>query len=724
MIHKVARRWKKAAVAMLTAALGGAIVLPVAPPSSALAADPVVVPRTFSAPEDLGTQVTAPNTFNAAFGTEDGKDVMYTTVAGSAVHSAIFSVVDLDANRVVRELPLSGGGQSWGHVIDSVGNVYTVAGNVLYVYSPATKQVRTIGAVPEATSLYSIVVDEQDRVYGGGYPSGKVFVYDPAQNRLSLLTGQLAASQQYVRGIAYYDGFLYAGTGTKGGLFKVNPADGTKTEIPFPENGLFAPDAAPTVYSMNAVGSYLFVMMSTSPTSLFIYDMENARWAKIVENYRGMYASPAKDGKAYFPADGELKSFDLETEAVAGTGIPFTTYIRTGAWVELQDQAQFPGTSLVTVTFNGAPLIANLETGVATSLPSIISGTPVSIQSIVTGPDGKIYTTGYQGTKGARYDIATGAIEHYRMGQAEGMIAWGDKVIYGEYPGGYMYELDTKLPIGAGNPKSIYHIGGTQDRPFALATSADRLFVGTIPKTGELGGALTVYDGATWKVFEEMFQPGGELENQSVMGLAYHDGMLYGSTTVWGGLGVEPAASKAKVFVWNVAEERLVTAFEPNVAQSSGVAAKSIGGLTVGPDGLLWAAAYGTIFAMDPADGYKVVKQKEIYPTNWDFSHYWVPVKLLWDPKGDGILYTTLGSTVTAVDTNTMAHAQVPGTKTNLMTIGPDGNLYFNTADMLKRITVSEETPPLYTDVVVPLANGGFEERTSDGSISGWENVG
>ncbi|WP_309122446.1 carbohydrate binding domain-containing protein [Paenibacillus sp.] len=724
MFESVIHHGKKFASVVLSAALIGAVALPAPPDSNALAADAVVVPRTFSVPEDLGTQVTAPNTFNAAFGAEDGKDVMYTTVAGSAVHSAIFSVVDLDTNRVVRELPLSGGGQSWGHAIDSQGNVYTVAGNVLYAYSPVTKHIRTIGAVPEATSLYSIVVDESDRVYGGGYPSGKVFVYDPAQDKLTLLTGQLAEAQQYVRGIAYYDGYLYAGTGTKGGLFRIDPADGAKTQIPFPENALFSPADAPTVYSMNAVGHYLFVMMSTSPTSLFIYDLENGRWAGIVENYRGLYVSPEKDGKVYFPADGELKSFDLTTEEVAGTGIVFGTYIRTGAWVELDDQERFPGMSLVTVTFNGAPLIANVETGVATSFPSLISGTPVSIQSIATGPDGLIYSTGYQGTKGARYDIDTGEIEHFRMGQAEGMIAWGDKVVFGEYPGGYIYELDTKQPIGDDNPKSIYHIGGKQDRPFALAVSPDRLFIGTIPKTGELGGALTVYDGTEWKVFAEMFQPGGPLENQSVMGLAYHDGMLYGSTTVWGGLGIDPAADKAKVFVWDVAEERLVTAFSPDVAQASGVAARSIGGLSVGPDGLLWAAAYGTIFAMDPADGYRVVKQKEMYPTNWDFSHYWVPVKLLWDPKGDGVLYTTLGSTVTAVDTNTMAHAQVPGTKTNLMTIGPDGNLYFNTADMLKKITVTEESPPLYADVAVPLVNSGFEARTADGTIPGWDDFG
>jgi len=689
-------------------------IVPVAP-SKALAAEPTV-PRTFSAPEDLGTMVTAPAVIDSAYGIEDGKPVMYTTVTGNpnvADNPAYFSVVDLQTYGLLRAIPLEGGGQTWGHVVDGSGQVYIASANKLYRYSPSTKTVTTLGSPSNATALYGLTIDENGVVYGGTYPGGAIFTYDPAVGTIQTF-GRLSAGKDYVRALAYHNGFLYAGTGAVGEFYRVDPADGSATPIPFPAAAGFPEGDAPTVYAMNAVRDLLFVHMSSSPNKLLIYDTAAGAWLPhVVDNYRGMYASPELDGKTYFAADGRFYAFDLDTRTYAPTGALFGSYFRKGTWIEVQGDPELPGKSLVTILYNGAVVLANFTTNVVKSWEPVVPGTPVSIQSLEFGPDGLLYSTGYQGTYGARYNIATGEKELFPMGQAEGMTPYGDKMIFGEYPSAHMHELDTTQPLARGtNPKMIHEIGSYQDRPFAMTTGGGMLFAGTIPKVGELGGAITVYDGATWETFVDV------VPDQSVIGLAYRDGLLYGSTSVWGGLGIEPTATEAKMFVWDIANKRKIAEFAPPVQQAGGIAPKAIGGLSFGPDGLLWAAAYGTIFAIDPAT-YAIVKQKEIISTDWNFSHYWSPVKLRWDPEG--ILYTTLGSRIAAIDPSTMAHTIIPGTQTNLMTLGHDGNLYYNTASMLKRIVVTKAQPPTYEDVEVAIVNDSFETVASDGSIPGWE---
>src|SRR5690606_12272856 len=117
------------------------------------------------------------------------------------------------------------------------------------------------------------------------------------------------------------------------------------------------------------------------------------------------------------------------------------------------------------------------------------------------------------------------------------------------------------------------------------------------------------------------------------------EGLLYGSTTVWGGLDAAPTEAAAKVFIWDVKEEKVIKEVTPEIPQSNGTTVRAIGGLSFGPDGLLWGAAWGTLFAMNP-DTLEIVKQKEFHSTSWQYSHYWVPAKLRWGQ--DGFLYTTL----------------------------------------------------------------------------------
>ncbi len=717
----VVRKSRKVMTKMLVAILGVSLFVPILPQTTVEAAPTPVVPLLFSAPEDIGPMVTSPKASDAVFGVEDGKQVMYTTVTGDP---GIFSVVDMENYSLIRTVPLPEGGSSNSHVIDSKGQVYIGSKNGLYRYSPVTKQAERLAGIAGASELYGLSVDEHDNIYGGTFPTASIFKYDTTANKLTVF-GRISEGKDYIRAVAYYDGYLYAGTGAVGELYKVNPNDGSKALIPFPNVPQYTEEKVMQLYSISIVRNYMFILLSSQ--RLLIYDLDAQAWLpewSSVEDldryYRGMNVSPELDGKVYLGMEGKIQTFDLETREITPTNLEFSTYLRQPGWVEMNDP-ELPGKSLATVLTNGGISVLNFTTNTVKTFEPVVPGTPVSIQSLELGPEGLLYSSGYLGAYGARYNIETGNKELFSMGQAEGMAPYGNKMMFGVYPASFIHELDTTLPLERNiNPKIIHQIEDQQDRPFVMVTGDDLLFSGTIPKLGELGGALTIYDGSTWETHRNVVQ------NQSIMGLAYRkgavkgEGLIYGSTTVWGGLGIEPSEPEAKMFVWDVKTKKVIKEFTPAIQQAGGVKPKAIGGLSFGPDGLLWGAAYGTLFAMNP-DTYEIVKQKEIISTNWVFGHYWVPVKLRWDK--DGFLFTTLGSTVTVVDPKTMAHVTIPGTKTNLMVVGKDGNIYYNEAAILKKITVTPGNPPTYVDVEIPIVNGNFEEVNQDGTIPGWEQL-
>lgn len=630
-----------------------------------------VTPTRYAAPESLGVPIQQVSVFDGIMGTEGGRAVMYTTVSGQP--DAIFNVVDLVSYELLRSFPLPGSPSAWAHVVAPDGSVYigSTKGK-LYRYTPGGA-VEDLGLpVPSDPWIWSLTADAQGTIYGGTYPGGKVFKYDPRTGAVTDY-GQAAAGQQYARSVAYHDGYVYTGVGTaKAGLVKVNVATGEKTEIAPPAGFAFAG----LVYGLDVRGRYLFVFNNT-PSTLLVYDLVTGTWVgSPYTGYRGLNVSDEHDGKVYWVQNGKVVAFDLATGQASQTGISFGTYLRHASWVQVPGDPDLPGTSMWTVQFNGSVSFINFQTGKVKTRPSVLAGQPVPIQALEKGPDGKLYMSGYQGTQGAQYDTASRARANFALGQAEGIGYLGSRLFFGVYAKAEVWTLDTALPLT--NPVRRRIIGSEQDRPFAITSGGNRVFIGTVPDYGKLGGALTVYDGGadTWATYRNVVQ------DQSVIGLAYRDGKLYGSTSVWGGLGATPTASEARVFVWDVASGTKVAEVAPAIA---GVAApKAIGQLSFGPDGKLWGAAQGTLFVMDP-DTLQVERSRAVFPSDWAISHYWRPVYLRWAP--DGMLYATLRSKLVAIDPETLESVQLADTP--LMTVGDDGDLYYATGASLTKIDVA-----------------------------------
>ncbi|AXI10565.1 hypothetical protein CV093_18475 [Oceanobacillus sp. 143] len=645
----------------------------------------------FSDPVNLGSPIQSVALYDSTYGKEDGRDVMYTTVTGEP---AVFQVVDLVSQEVIRTYPLEGSSSSWTHITVPNGNVYIGGNGSLYEYSPETKEVINLGGIGESV-IYGLSHDEEGRVYFGSFPNAKAGSYDPSTGEMRDY-GNVAPGQSYTRSTAYLNGYLYLGVGVDNHIVKLNVETGEYEKIELPSNIVHGS----SVWQLDAAGKYIIAGVGGGNNALLFYDTEAEKWSDTYYlNNKGLRLVDGQPGsnKVYFLQNNRLQEVNLTTLEAVDTGVVFGTFLRNTTWVERPDNPDFPGLSLVTVQFGGDVTYMNLETKKVETIKFPIVGNPIPIQTLEKGPDGNIYLSGYPGGKAAALDPETSKSEAFALGQAEGMAALRDKMYSGVYPGATVFELDVTQPTLA--PKQIYDIPN-QDRPFIMTPVQDKLFIGTIPDYGKLGGSLTALNPTAIEntvVYENV------IHNQAIAGLAEKDGTLYGSTTIAGGLGIDPTETAAKIFVWDIEGEEKLTEFVPEIPDAA-VQPKMISGMSLGPDGLLWSAADGIIFAIDP-DTLEIVKSKNIYPDVIDYGR-WRPIHIRWGE--DGLMYTTLAGKLTVVDPSTLESETLA--ETELMTIGDDGNVYYADGSNVMKIEVMEKVT---LEIILDL----IEQQTKDGNI-------
>ncbi|UNK17343.1 cohesin domain-containing protein [Paenibacillus sp. N3/727] len=634
--------------------------------------------ETFGQPVDLGVPVSRVAVSDAVVGKEDGRDVFYTTVNGD---TAIFNVVDVMDNKLIRSFPLDGTQQSWRHTIAPDGTVYiggiTTSGQTkgdLWAYSPLTKTVQNLGEpIKGEKSIWTLTTDEKGNVYGGTFQSGKVFKYDPVNKKFRDY-GSMVQGQEYVRSIAYHEGYVYAGIGTKGDVVRLNVETGEKQVISDGVAALLGVEASavPFAYDMTVVNELLVVKFGDPAMTLLFYDLITKEWLphKVGKDAGGVTGAGvfsfnqlvARDNKLYVPANGHVTEVNLDTFETRLTAIKYGTSFRGAGWVEFDTNGKEQ--SFATMKGNGDYSIFNVVDETIENFPSVLQGQPNPIHNIEQGPDEKLYMSGYPGGIAAQFDPVTLKYTMFVLEQAEGMIAHGNDMYFGVYPGGHVYKADTTQSV----PKAekVFTIGDHQDRPYIMKTMEDKIMIGTIPDYGQLGGALTIYDPVTDKheVFRDI------VKNQSIVGLAYKDGYIYGSTTVHGGLGISPSERSAKMFVWDVANKKKVTEFTLDIPGLSNP--PMISGLTVGLDGNIWGGVNGILFKLDPKT-YELIDYKNIYS---DINNYgmWRPYHSYWSK--DGLLYMDLADRITIIDPKTMDHVRlVPDSmEVKFMNIAKDAN--------------------------------------------------
>ncbi|TDW70197.1 hypothetical protein [Kribbella pratensis] len=538
----------------------------------------------------------------------NGKTAIWNVSSGSP---AYLNAIDPATGDSLLSTALPGADGSYAVAAAPDGTIYagTYNNGHLYRLKPGATTAEDLGRpLASETFILRITVDEQGNVYGGTYPHGRVFGYDHATGAVRDY-GTIKAGQGYVKSIDYANGKLYTGTEPDAYFSEVDVATGAITEIPAPPTMGDPKDKV--VYDLNVRGGRVYTRVSTAfPGPMYVWDIASRTWVDEIPNEHGLDISPiGADGSLYMIQASELKKYDPATKTLTGTGLTFTGRIqnaRSIGYADL-DLPDYPGTSVVGTLWRGEEFRYNPQTGKSEIFQTKVRREPIEILSVAGGKD-NIYAGGFLNGGVSVVNPDTGAATFNRFSQVEALMESSNGTVWiGAYPEARLYSYDTSKPWSS--PEYSPGPPGTPDNPVqalnlkpdlfqtrarALAEVNGKIAVGTVPDGDRLGGALVIYDPKTGTA--EKYR--NVVQDESVFGLTANCGIVYGGTSIAGGLTTTPPTREAgTVFAWDVAKKQKLWETVPVPG------AATVSSVTIGPDGLLWGVAGRTVFAVAPDSG-------------------------------------------------------------------------------------------------------------------------
>lgn len=689
--------------------------------------NPLILP--FDNPVLIGDAVSTALSQSAAYGVgPDGRVEQYISTVGTPV---AFHTVDAVTGKLIFSQPLSSSDTIWGMTTAPDGNVYFSSNGELYRYVVKERRIEALGQNPSNKQVWDLKASRDGKIYGATYSStnlSRVFEYDIASGTFRDL-GVMKAGQQYARGLGVTDDYVYVGIGTTAHLMRYDRHSGAISEISIPGvSGLSG--------TLSEVAIYGGKLLVYSGMKLHVIDEATGAFVRTIDFHTKVSPpSPYNSDLIYYKLQGELYTYNLVTDTIAKVEgipeLPADTAVKAHAWITPTSGAFSGKTVLAGMAAFGESFLYDPVSNAYEVHTAEVPPSPATANAL-EGHGDYLYVGGYQRGMSI-YDTKTGTIlyNNQTFHQPEGIGFLDDIVYFGTYSGAKMYRLDMTKPLAYSelnwaNPGLAADLEQDQDRPFTMTSGDGQLFIGTFPTYGKLGGALSILrerpsaDGTGIVVEHETYRD--LVPNQSLFGLAYRNGKVYGGTSRAGGLGIDPVEREAKMFVFDtVTKQVVVPPFTPRIPGLKGDV-NLIGELSIGPDGLLWGIADGTVlkadgtvnyydaalFAMNP-DTLQIVKSKIITQSPFDTSKY-RPYYLRWGP--DGLLYTTIGRKLFAVDPADLRAKQVITGTVNLMTLGPDGSIYYMNGSKLFKIpvkidhaTVSAEKSELYIGETASLTS-------------------
>lgn len=616
----------------------------------------------FSKPEKVGIPIKQVCTFHSLAFNYLQQDLLCHVVNG---HPAMVSLIDLQTKKVVFQQPLHGVESSWQLILFQNALYIAGTGDVncyghLYLLNLDTLELKDIGVVAHGEKfLWSLTTDNERFIYIGTWPNGKIISYDTFLQNFTDL-GTIVPGQNYLRSLTYLNGFLYAGVGPQGSLVRIDPSSYQKTGLKTClEEGVPAllglkENRLPFCYELASCDPYILAFFNTEKSDLLAYNTKTCVWQHLASGYKGMMVKENQGAVLYTTKTGLYRFLAKKGEPEL-LSPSFNSGFKGGGLVN---------NHLYAVFFNGSILDYNLENGLAKIDPSPAEGQATQIQCLHKGPDANLYFSAYPGGTGAKYNPKTNKFDRFPLEQAEGMGNLGQDIYFGIYPHARLYKLDTnKLLDKSTSPLQVWQLGNNQDRPFVITSGNGLIYIGTIPDYGRLGGGISIFNpklenGTTYSPI---------IEDQSIAALLYHEGILYGGTTIYGGLGIKPSQKHALMFAWDIEKEQLQEAFLPlNAAKN----APMISGFCL-VNGLIFGAFNGYIFAYDPVSK-KTVKYRHIYPQVESYG-VWRPI--FTHLGRNGLLYSSLGGYLTAIDPDTLEYQTLA--RTDLFALGNDKYIYY-----------------------------------------------
>lgn len=379
------------------------------------------------------------------------------------------------------------------------------------------------------TYLWMFANGTDGKIYGCTYPGAKLVSYDPKTGDMSDL-GVMDDTQKYTRSLCVgTDGYVYLGVGYgRANVVRYDPKTGAHTAI------------LPAQYRQDPV-----------QTSASVYTGSDGK----------VYAGAAR----MVPGEAGALNPQSVTLVVDGDGL-----VECASPASPVSQARFrDGRIVANANLNGTYDIV-FPDGHADKHTFEYHGAGSGIFMVSPGPLGRVYGGTAMPCELFWYDPATGTYANPGNpcevgGEIYSMLDYHGSLYCCAYPGSFLALWDPAKPWNYGraaesNPRGLGPLGVGHLRPRAMILGPEeRLYIGSYPEYGRLGGSLGVWDPPGAALVENYHHL---IKNQSIVALAYDvkSGLVFGGSATAGGGGTTPVEPEAKFFAFDPAKKAL--AFE------------------------------------------------------------------------------------------------------------------------------------------------------------------
>jgi outer membrane protein assembly factor BamB len=452
----------------------------------------------------------------------------------------------------------------------------------LLAANPDTGQIRQFnGPLSSEMGSWGYTVDHENRIYLGSYYNAHLLRFDPKTEEWEDLGQPAGESESFICKITTgRDGKIWGGTFPSAKLFSYDPKTGVTQNYDRMDPDQFY------CYPTAGEEGLIYCAIQFEKMDIVVFNPEiqtQTSLIPLVDRKPGQVSLlKGKDEKVYAKFSTSEKWFRIERgEKLVEVSKSDILFPRTG----LPDGRQF------SVIDNTILWIENPLTKEKKEIPLQYEAAGSYIFVVGTGPDGKIYGSSMLPLRLFVYDPNTRSLTNlgkaaYASGEIYSMGSFDGKLYLCSYPEARLSIYDPKKPLKFGdkedsNPRDLGPIGGGQYRPRAMiAGPHGRVYIGSYPDYGLLGGAISVYDPEKneKRVYRHIVQ------NQSIASLAYIEkfDLIAGGSSIRGGTGTHAIEKEAKLMLWDPKEEKKMFEMIP-VPE-----AKTILSLAAAVDGILY----------------------------------------------------------------------------------------------------------------------------------------
>ncbi len=643
-----------------------------------------------------------------------GHDYFFLPIEGGAM-----LVYDLDTRELV-DTVTTGYARTLDIQQDKDGNIW-ISGSAKYMvrYNPYTKETfRTLAFtkvdwMSNYSGANSICTASDGKIWFGTYYSSILCVYDPQTDTYRKVGKVADRNISKIHGIMEHNGFLYMTTEAGDAETSIVKFDLATEKVVGSVDTTHMMGTAGYLATLSMLGDGDLLVAGVSSNKLDGFVAVNPETMELVEvegifGYMGMYASEVIDGKQYVVSNGYgLYEYDLATKTFSkvpgfgNQGIGFRSTANSLVTIDGQK-------CLFTYTTSGGHprYFAMEDKEYKTWDDLVVHGSGgAGIRNVTAGPDdGRLYIGVFNSDQGGIYDVNQGKLTGYYKtgGQGDSQIWYEGKFYGGNYSSTTLNEV-VITDYNATRPATneviqrwrLDHEETGQKRVHELAAGDGYIFAGTIPDTGEYGGAVTVYDTKTGRWYTHR----NVVQDCAVTGLEYYDKLLYGVTSTSGGTGTtaaKPAGSSAKIFVYDYENREVVATMDPrDYIKGLPSPVAFIGGFGQDPvvEGRFWAVVSETLFCFTFDKEAKTFQVQEVISFDksaYDASaakHMWSK-RVLFDTERNYIYYSfdanggfqcielaDWNAPVGSVKVKT--HSRIMGDAPQFYDLGADGELYY-----------------------------------------------